>query len=233
VTVALITAGGTGERTRQKIPKQFIHFADKPLIIYTMEVFQKHPKIDAILSVCLEGWDNVLWAYAAQYHITKLKWIITGGETGFQSIHKGITELKKHCGNNDVVVIHDGNRGLVSEDIISGALSVFSRHGSALTVIPSAEAIFRSRDGVTAEEEIPRTQLYRVQSPQIYSMGKALWALDEYRRRKMDEPISLCCLMQALGEKPYFAPGSEKNMKITTQDDMEIFRALVTQRQVP
>ena len=94
MTIALLTAAGVGSRMHQDIPKQFIHVDNKPLIIHTMEAFQKHPSIDAIIVVTLESWSSVLWAYANQFEISKLKWVIPGGDTGQESIKYGLDYLK-------------------------------------------------------------------------------------------------------------------------------------------
>ena len=97
MNIALITAGGTGTRMNNNIPKQFLNIEDKPLIIYTLEKFQTHPSIDAICVTCLKGWQEILKAYALQFNITKLKWIVTGGATGQESIHNGLMTVAKEC----------------------------------------------------------------------------------------------------------------------------------------
>ena len=227
MNIALIIAGGKGERVKQDIPKQFLHIENKPLIIYTLESFETHPAIDAILVVCLEGWIDILWAYAKQYGISKLQWIVQGGKTGHESIHNGIAALENHYTESDVILIHDANRGLVSHEIISSGLSVYSEHGNAVTVIPCTEVVFRSADGQTACEEVPRSVLFRTQTPQIFSLGKLCWAHGEAERRGIQSPLATCSLMQELGETIHFSYGSEKNIKITTIDDLDIFRALL------
>ena len=226
MNIALITASGIGERIKQDIPKQFLHIEDKPLIIYTLEAFQKHPGIDAIIVVCLDGWHDFLWAYARQYNIGKLKWVVSGGETGHDSIQNGLIELKNHCTENDIVLIHDGNRPMISHDMISEGIVVYKKYGSAVAFIPCTEVIFKSLDGNTANEEIIREQLMRTQTPHIFSLGKLLWAYNEAAKenKKCSAP---CSLMHMLGEKIYFYNGSEKNLKITTIDDIDIFRALL------
>ena len=103
--IALLTAAGNGSRMRQEIPKQFMHVDNKPLIIYTMEAFQRHPSIDSIMVVTLPGWKEVLRAYARQFNITKLRWIVDGGETGQESIHNGLMVLEANCSNEDIVMI--------------------------------------------------------------------------------------------------------------------------------
>ena len=112
---ALIIAGGSGARMRQDIPKQFINVYDKPVLIYTLESFQKHPMIDAIEVVCIDGWHDILWAYAKQFNIDKLKWVVSGGITGQESIRNGVYNLEGKADSEDIIVIHDGIRPLVDE----------------------------------------------------------------------------------------------------------------------
>lgn len=226
--VALLTAAGSGSRMGQDIPKQFIHVENKPIIIHTMEAFQNHPNIDAILVVTLPGWVEVLKAYASQFNITKLNWVVQGGETGQESIYNGLCELKKYLSDDDVVMVHDGNRCMVSTEIISNSLVTFYTYGSAVAAIPCVEAVFRSSDSeLSSNISIPREQLYRTQTPHTYKMGKLLWAHDEARKRGITNTAASCTLMQQLGETVYFSKGSEENIKITTVDDMIIFKALL------
>ena len=109
MTTAIIIAGGTGRRMGQSIPKQFISVYEKPVIIYTLEGFQRHPQIDAIEVVCIDGWHDVLRAYAEQFGITKLKWVVSGGETAQESIRNGVFFLEEKISPDDVVIIHDWN----------------------------------------------------------------------------------------------------------------------------
>jgi len=227
MNIALITASGKGERINQDIPKQFLHIEDKPLIIYTLEAFQQHPNVDAIIVACLDGWHDILWAYSRQYKIDKLKWVISGGITGHDSIHNCLLEINKHCSKNDTVIIHDGNRPLVSQDIISDGLSVFSNHGSAVAAIPCTEVVFKCADNNTINEEIPRDMIRRTQTPHIFSLGKLLLAHEEAEKRGLQNISASCSLMWSLGESIHFSHGSEKNIKITTIEDLDIFRALL------
>lgn len=226
-TYALLTAAGNATRMGQNIPKQFIHIDNKPLIIHTMEAFQRHPSIDAILVVTLPAWVEVLRAYAQQFNITKLCWIVEGGKTGQESIHNGLTILQEHCSADDVVMIHDGNRCLVSDEIISDSLATCHRYGSAVAAIPCVEAVFRSEDGISSVSYIPREKLIRTQTPHTYTLRKLLWAHEEAEKRNIKESVATCTLMHELGERIYFSKGSEENLKITTVDDMMIFKALL------
>lgn len=226
--VALLTAAGSGTRMGQDIPKQFMHVDNKPLIIHTMEAFQNHPGIDSIMVVTLPAWIAVLQAYASQFNISKLRWVVPGGKTGQESIHNGLMELNKELQSDDVVMIHDGNRCLVSSEIISNSLATFHEHGSAVAAIPCVEAVFRSSDnGESSTVSIPREQLYRTQTPHTYTLGKLLWAHEEANKHGIINSAASCTLMQQLGETVFFSKGSETNLKITTVDDMLIFEALL------
>ena len=228
MNIALLTAAGTGSRMGQDIPKQFMHVENKPLIIHTMEAFQNHPSIDGIIVVTLSAWTEVLKAYASQFNITKLRWVVPGGATGQESIYNGLVELKKELSDDDVVMVHDGNRCLVSSEIISNSLATFYACGSAVAAIPCVEAVFKSNDnGASSTISIPREQLFRTQTPHTYTLGKLLWAHEEAKRLGIKNTAASCTLMQQLGETVYFSKGSETNLKITTVDDMLIFEALL------
>lgn len=138
--IALLIAGGTGNRMGQSIPKQFLTVNERPVIVYTLEAFQKHPEIDVIAVACIDGWQSVLQAYANQFNITKMKYIVSGGLNGQDSIRNGVYELEKHFKSEDIVLIHDAIRPMVSADIISDCIRVTREKGNAITVIPCAEA---------------------------------------------------------------------------------------------
>ena len=228
MVVALLTAAGTGTRMGQNIPKQFLHVENKPIIIHTMEAFQRHPSIDAILVVTLPSWIDVLKAYSLQFNITKLKWVVPGGSTGQESIKNGLLCLKNEISDDDIVMIHDGNRCMVSDEIISDSLASFHKYGSAVAAIPCVEAVFRSGDGgISSVDTIPREQLYRTQTPHTYTLGKLIWAHKEADKKNITSTAASCTLMQALGETVYFSKGSEENIKITTVEAMMIFKALL------
>ena len=133
MTTAIIIAGGSGARMRQDIPKQFINVYDKPVLIYTLEGFQEHPQIDAIEVVCLDGWREVLLAYAKQFNITKLKWVVPGGDSGQESIRNGVYNLEGKCADDDIVIIHDGIRPLVNEAVLTDVIIKARQYGNAVT----------------------------------------------------------------------------------------------------
>lgn len=226
MTTALIIAGGSGKRMGQDIPKQFINIYDKPVIIYTLESFQRHPQIDAIEVVCIDGWHDILKSYAEQYGITKLKWIIPGGDTGQESIRNGVFALENKLSSDDIVIIHDGIRPLVEDFVLSDVIVKCKKYGNAVTSMPYNEQIFVIDDEISTTKYIPRETLRRVATPQAYKFGK----LDQAYHEAFEKGIGIYgssytnTMMVELGERLYFAAGSDKNIKLTTQDDLELFK---------
>lgn len=227
MTVAIIIAGGSGNRMGQDIPKQFINVYDKPILLYTMEGFQKHPQIDAIELVCIDGWHDVVWAYANQFNITKLKWIVSGGSTGQESIRNGVYNLENICSKDDTIIIHDGIRPLVDETVLTDVILKCSQYGNAVTSLPYNEQIFVVDDEHSTVKYIPRETIRRVSTPQAYKFG----LLNEKYHEAYSKGIGVHgssytnTMMVELGERLYFAVGSDKNIKITTKDDLEMFKA--------
>lgn len=231
MNVALLTAAGSATRMHQDIPKQFLHVNNKPIIIYTMEAFQKHPSIDAILVVTLEPWIEVLKAYASQFNITKLKWLIAGGETGQDSIKNGLDKLAQECPDDTTVLIHDGNRPLVSSEVISDSLACYAKYGNAVAVIPCTEVVFESNDGKSSNISTEREKLFRTQTPHTYKLGEIIYAHKLAAEKGIKGTAASCMLMKNLGYMTYFSKGSEENLKITTLDDLKMFKAILVTRQ--
>jgi len=226
MNIALIMAGGVGERTNQNIPKQFLNVYDKPIIIYTLEAFQNHPDVDSIMVSCLEGWEEILWAYSKQFNVTKLKWVIQGGRTGQESALNGVNKLKEICRDEDVVIIHDSIRPMVSADIISDCIVKCRAHGTGLAAMRCQETIIRTSDGKKGDSTINRWEIMRVQTPQAYRFDKLLWVHEEAIKRGITNAVYTNTIMVDLGEIVYFSLGSDKNLKITTLEDIDMFKAL-------
>ena len=228
MNIAIIIAGGSGHRMGQDIPKQFINVYDKPVIIYTLEGFQRHPQIDAIEVVCIDGWHDVLWAYANQFNITKLKWVVSGGNTGQESIRNGVFNLEGKVSDDDIVIIHDGIRPLVDESVLTDVIMKAQKYGNAVTSLPYNEQIFvvNSEDETTTKQYIPRETLRRVSTPQAYQFVKLDWVNHEAFEKEIGIYGSSYTntMMVELGETLHFAAGSDKNIKLTTKDDLEMFK---------
>jgi len=228
MNIAIIIAGGSGHRMGQDIPKQFINVYDKPVIIYTLEGFQRHPQIDAIEVVCIDGWHEVLWAYAHQFNISKLKWIVSGGNTGQESIRNGVFNLEGKVNPDDVIIIHDGIRPLVDESVLTDVILKAQKFGNAVTSLPYNEQIFvvNPEDENTTKQYIPRETLRRVSTPQAYRFDKLDWGYHEAFEKEIGIYGSAYTntMMVELGETLHFAAGSDKNIKLTTKDDLEMFK---------
>lgn len=227
--IAIVIAGGSGSRMGQDIPKQFINVYDKPILIYTLESFEKHPQIDAIEVVCIEGWESVLKAYAKQFNITKLKWIVKGGNTGQESIRNGVYNLEGKVNPDDNIIIHDGIRPLVEDSVLTDVILKSSKYGNGVTSMPYNEQIFviDEEDETTTTQFIPRETLRRVSTPQAYRFDLLL----EKYKEAFEKEIGIYgshytnTMMVELGVRLHFAAGSDKNIKLTTKDDLEMFKA--------
>lgn len=230
MNIALLIAGGSGNRMGQDIPKQFMHVDGAPIVIHTLQCFQKHPDIQSIAIVCLKGWETVLQSYANQYNITKLTHIFPGGNTGMESIRNGIYGLMEAgCDGEDLVLIHDAVRPLLSQDIISSNIATCKAYGYAITGIKCREAILESHDGFTSKTSIPRDTLIRTQTPQTFRLNNIINAHELAKKKGITDSVSSCTLVAELNEdiEMHIVPGSEKNIKITTVEDLEILKALM------
>lgn len=229
MTFAVIVAGGAGHRMGQDIPKQFIHIQNKPVLIFTLESFQHHEEIDQIGVVCIHGWEGMLQAYAKQFNIDKLAWIIPGGDSVQESIYKGVIKAGESCREDDIVVIHDGIRPLVEDSVLSDVLRVCREHGNAVTSMPYNEQIFKVDPDQpdTTVGYIPRETLRRVATPQAYqySLLRRIYDKAFAENKGVGGSSYTNTMMTDYGIRLYFAQGSDRNLKLTTREDLEIFEA--------
>ena len=225
--IAMLIAGGSGSRMHQDIPKQFLTVNERPVIVYTLEAFERHPEIDVIAVVCIEGWEQVLWAYARQFSITKLQYVIPGGKNGQESIRNGVFELEKHFRPDDLVLIHDAIRPMVSAEIISDNIRVAREFGNAITVIPCAEAMLQTENGLLSVGSVSRDSLRRTQTPQAFRIGDICSLHRRALEAGITNSVASCTLKIEMGEQVFFSAGSEKNIKLTTVEDIDIFKALL------
>lgn len=234
MNIAIVIAGGSGHRMGQDIPKQFINVYDKPILIYTLEGFQRHPMVDAIEVVCIEGWEHVVWAYAKQFGISKLQWITKGGNSGQESIRNGVYNLEGKASDDDVIIIHDGIRPLIEPEVLTDVISKAQTLGNAVTSMPYNEQIFvvSKDDETTTTQFIPRETLRRVATPQAYKFD----LLDQKYHEAFEKEIGIYgshytnTMMVELGVRLNFAAGSDKNIKLTTKDDLEMFKGYLAKQ---
>lgn len=198
------------------------------MLIYTIEAFEQHPSIDSIGVVCVDGWHSVLRDYCARFEITKVDWIVSGGESAQESIYKGLSHLEGRAQDNDIVMIHDGARPLVDAEVVSDVLATCYKYGNGVASLPYNEQIFQidENEPYSTIAYIPRDTLRRVSTPQAYRFG----VISSRYRQAIEQGIGFGpssyanTLMVELGERLYFAAGSDMNIKLTTPEDLELFR---------
>lgn len=232
MNVAIVFAGGSGQRMNASAkPKQFLELYGKPIIVFTLEVFQYHPEIDRIVVPGIAGWEDYLAALIDKYRITKVTKILTGGRDTQESKMIALSHLADFCADDDIVVLHDAVRPLVTQKMITDNLESVRRHGSAISMVPFSETGIVSADGVTTRESIIRNTLYIAKAPQSFYF-KDVYAA---HKRGQDMPASItidtCSLMTAVGIDLHLVPCETTNIKITTPEDFFVFKALVDLRE--
>lgn len=235
MNIAIILAGGVGKRMGLSIPKQFVKINDKPILAYTLESFQSHPLINAIEVVCVKGWKNTVLSIAQQFQINKLKWVVNGGKTGQESIRNGVYNLKGKVNDSDNIIIHDGVRPLINKTVLKDVISKCTKYGNAVTSMPYNEQIFviDQNDPTITKKYIPREKLRRVSTPQAYKYNLLYQKYNEAFDKKIGVYGSAYTntMMTDLGVTLHFASGSDKNLKLTTKENLDTFKAyLYTQK---
>lgn len=226
MTTALIFAGGTGKRmnTRSK-PKQFLEIHGKPIIVYTLEHFEYHEQIDNIVVVCIKDYIEELKGLLGRFGITKVKRIVPGGATGHDSIYLGLLAMKDFAAENDIVLIHDGVRPFINEELITLNIEAVEKYGNAITCEPAKESSIRSIDGEVILEVPPREQMYTAKAPQSFRFATILHLYEKAHadgRRSIDSS-HLCSIYH---EPMHMVLSTRNNMKITEPADFYICRAL-------
>ncbi len=226
MNTALILAGGIDLKFQMDVPKQFVNVNNRPLIVYTLEAFQNHPGIDEIVITCLDGWQEMVRAYAKQFNISKLKKILTGGKDAQESTYFGLQYLSAAMGKGDIVVIHDSIRPLVSEEIITRSMEMCRKKGMGVAATCIMDTIVHSKNGKEGSRSINRNEIMKVQTPQAFDFER-IWKL--HQRAVSEGKLGAwdnCAMLTALGETVHFSQGSDFNLRINTTEDVEMFRAL-------
>lgn len=228
--VVVIFAGGSGTRMEtNNIPKQFLNVFGKPLIIYTLEHFENHQEIDDIFIVCKEDWIDYLKDIIKKYNITKARDIVKGEASGQESIYNGLKLAKEHIKDNAIVLIHDGVRPILDEKTISKNIESVKEYGSAITCIPCFETVIVSRNKSNIDEALERSILYKAQAPQSFYLDDILSVHE--KTNSYDGIVDSCTLMKRNGYDVHLINGLIGNMKITTKEDLYIFRSLITAKE--
>lgn len=226
MVTALIFAGGTGQRMNSRSkPKQFLEMHGKPIIIYTLEHFELHQNIDNIVIVCLKDWIDELKGMLKRYGITKVIRIVPGGETGHDSIYYGLEAMKDIAGDDDIVLIHDGVRPLITSELIDRNIEMVKNCGNAITSEPTRESIVMSIDGEKIYDVPQRRQMYVAKAPQSFRFGKIL-KLYEKAHEEQVKSIDSAHLCSLYDEPMNIVLSTKNNMKITDPADYYMYRAL-------
>lgn len=228
MNIAVILAGGVGSRVGADCPKQFIEVLGKPVIAYTIEVFQKHEEIDAIEVVCLAEYIEYLKELTAKYRFDKVKWIVEGGDTFQESVINGIHYLQEEAGEKDIALIHYAASPFVSDEIISDCIRVCKEKGNCISATPCF-LLMGTNDGDKSVQWVDREKMMQLNSPQCFEFGYVVQLYDEAAQKGLLDKVEphTTSLMYALGRTIYFAKGNQTNIKITTREDLELFEGYV------
>lgn len=224
MNIALILAGGVGNRVGSVVPKQFIEVKSKPVLVYTLEAFQGCKQIDAICVVANSNWIVSVKNYVSVFNISKVKWIVEGGRTGLESLFNGIKAMKE-CPKDALILIHDAVRPFITNEVIEDNINVALKHGVAVTSVPCVETLVRIDENNKSVEQISRDSLMRVMTPQTFSYSVLNEILQKEDLKKCHYP-SFFSLYMSKGFPVYCSHGSERNIKITYPEDLEYLKKL-------
>lgn len=230
MNIAVIFAGGVGSRMHSKDrPKQFLEMYNKPIIIHTLEHFENHSMIDAIVVVCIESWIPYLNELLYKHRIEKVKKIVPGGETGQLSIYNGLKAAKEIAGEEkSIVLIHDGVRPLINEKLITENIESVNKYGSAITTAKVKETILVVNEEDSSIDYIPSRKDSRVaKAPQSFWLNDILNAHEKFLVEGEMNCIDSCTMMQKYGVKMHLIDGPNQNIKITTPEDFYTMRAIL------
>lgn len=232
MNIALVFAGGVGVRMGAAIPKQFLELNGRPVLAHTLDLFQRHPEIDAIYLVVAKEHGDTVRKLAIDNGITKLKNIVFGGTSAQESIYSGLRSLIAVESPDSIILIHDGVRPYVERSVISANIAAAKEFGNAITYTPCYETIVLSSDGNTIEKMPYRRESYTAQAPQSFRLADILAAHDAIRRRQNGyaDMIDQATICHTLGIRLHLVPGNRGNIKVTTPEDLHMLGALLAAR---
>ncbi|MFV0452133.1 MAG: 2-C-methyl-D-erythritol 4-phosphate cytidylyltransferase [Propioniciclava sp.] len=226
--IAIVFAGGVGSRMASSSrPKQFLELYGKPVIIHTLDIFQRHPEIDSIAIAILAEYHEYLDRLVKRYELDKVRWVVDGGETGQASRHNALKAVAADSAPDDIVLIHDGVRPLIDTELVSRNLHAVREHGSAITCTKMTETVV-IEDGSGIGGVIPRDPLWTAQAPQSFRLGDVLGAYERAVAEGESDSIDSCTLMHSFGYPLHRVEGPRTNIKITTASDYYICRTFMT-----
>lgn len=225
--IAVIFAGGTGNRMNTvSRPKQFLELNGKPIIIYTLELFDNHQEIDGIVVVCLSNWIDFLKKQLKKFEINKVVEIVPGGDSGQDSIYNGLSAAEKYFGKNNVVLIHDGVRPLIKEQTITDNIRMVRSQGNCITCVPATETFVVTQENGLLNIPSRKDSLI-ARAPQSFILSDILSAHHKAIAEGKHDFVDSCTMMSHYGHHLHTIIGPMENIKITTPTDFFIFRAMV------
>lgn len=229
---AIILAGGIGSRVGEDRPKQFIEVNDKPIIVYTTEIYQKHPQVDAIEIVCHKQWIPYTKEMIEKYSLTKVKWMTDGGETFQESVMNGMSNLMNKLAPDDMVMIHYAAAPFTSQEIVTSAIEVCKKHGMSVSCTPCYQLMGSNDKGGISNKWVDRDKVIQLACPQSFRFGYLIDIYERAKRKELLEKVEphTTSLMYALGDTLYQSYGNQTNIKITTKEDLEMFEGCLIKR---
>lgn len=232
MNIAVVFAGGTGQRMNTKsMPKQFLELHGKPILVYTLEQFQRHPLVDGIVLVMLNNWISYSQELIERYRLQKVTSIVPGGKCGQDSIFQGLQETCRIYGSESVVLIHDGVRPLIDEHTITKSIHCTEQNGSAIVVSPAVETIALKAEEGKVGQVLQRSLCQIVKAPQCFRLKEILKAHNKAQDDNKIGFIDSASLMQAYGHPLHTVECTSENIKITTPEDFYIFRAIIDSKE--
>lgn len=223
----ILLAGGVGKRMNSEIPKQFIEIDGKPIIVYSIENFQRNPQIAKIIVVCIKDWIDELKNIVAKYSLSKVEWIIEGGNTCHDSIKNGVFFLRDKMAPDDYVIIHDAVRPILPQKAIDEVIKVAHKQGNASSSIVCHPPIVYTEDFKSGITDIDREHVMLTASPQVFKYSLVLKCYERAEQDNRHDFTFTSSLLIYCGERVYFAKGTTSNIKITTKEDLALFEALL------
>lgn len=223
----ILLAGGVGKRMQSEIPKQFLEVDGKPIIVYTIENFQRNEQIEKIVVVCVKDWIEHLRNLIQEYSLTKVEWITEGGDTGHDSIRNGVFFLKDKIEPDDFIIVHDAVRPILPQKAIDEVIRVAHENGNASSSIACHPPIVYTEDFKSGIRDVDREHVMLTASPQMFRYDLALKCYEEAEQENKHNFTFTSSLLIHYGERVYFAKGTTSNIKVTQKEDLALFGALL------